>query len=104
VSVFSWQAQFLGELVLGLLSFQVLHLRPRPFDLGNVTHDFRSADGLSRSVFDRRGGNRDINRASILAQPHGFQLTGVAAASDAFEIFCFLLRAIWRNQPHDRLS
>ena len=75
-----------------------------PLLLRNVAGDFRRADDRSCLVGHRRNGQRNINQASVLATPLGFEMIDRLAAADTIENAYFLVPALGRNDDRNRLA
>ncbi len=72
-------------------------LRLAALALGNVADDFRRADDFAFRVLDGRNGQRNIDRASMLARTNCLIVLDALTTSDTFENRGLLLMPIRRN-------
>ena len=68
---------------------------------GDVARDLRRADDRPRRGPDRGDAERDLDRAAVLAQPHGFVLLDAFAPADPAQMSCYLRRPIGRHDQFD---
>ena len=91
-------AQLVGEdcdeLVLASVVFVALELRP--FAIGDVARDLRSADDPSRCVAHRRDGERNVHQAAVFARQRLEVLDALAAAQPRQDVALFA-EAVGRN-------
>src|SRR5690242_18790409 len=74
------------------------------FALRVVAGDFRGADDLAGRVADRRYGERNRNKGTVLAAPDCFKVFDALAATDAFQQARFLVDMVGRNEDRDGLA
>ena len=75
-----------------------------PLAVGDVAADLRCADHLSRSVAQRRHGQRYVNAAAILGNAHGLVVIDAFAALQPREDLPLLAMQFGRDDPQDRLA
>jgi hypothetical protein len=71
--------------------------------LGYVAGNFRCADDFAGRISDRGYGQRNIGRASVLADTDGFIVIDALATSDLLQNLGFFLVAVRWNQDRDGL-
>jgi hypothetical protein len=72
--------------------------------LGDVARNFRRADDLALSIFDRRDRQRNIDAASILVLTQGFEVLDLLSPPDALENLQLLILPVRWNENRDRFA
>ena len=76
----------------------------RLLQFADVARDRRGADDPTVRVTDRRGGERNVEEASILAPPHRLELADAFAASDRVEHGQLLVAPVDRNDDRRQIA
>src|SRR6516162_2541958 len=71
--------------------------------LGDIPRDLRCADNPAVDILDRRNGQRDRDKAPILALANGLEMVDVLPSPDAVQNVAFFIAPILRNNNCDGL-
>ena len=95
-------AHVVGQDAEALLAFAQAFLRANV--VANIPRDLARADNMAFAVAHRGHGHRDVEQGAVFAEPLGEELADPFAIADTFEDQVFLVLAVGREQPADRLA
>src|SRR6516165_1068218 len=74
------------------------------FSLGKIPRDFRCTYDSAFYILDRRDGERNRNKAAVLAPTNGFIVFDALSAPNSLKNYAFFTLPVWRNQNRDRFA